>query len=92
MRCSNICIIHLIQSGPLLLEYVEADVAVRVYIGVEAGGGEPDGGRLVGVARGELEPQLVHLPLVHRVLGALDRPDPREQVIPVWEGGYTLGD
>ena len=35
----NLCHdIHLVQSRPLLLEYVEADVSVSVHVRVEAGG------------------------------------------------------
>ena len=41
---------HLIQCGPFLLEDVEADIAMRVDIWVEAGGGELHCWRLVGVA------------------------------------------
>lgn len=34
-----------IRCRPLLLEYVKADVAVQVNIGMETGGDEFDGGR-----------------------------------------------
>ena len=36
--------IHLVQSRPFLLEYVEADVSVSVHVGVEAGCGESHSG------------------------------------------------
>ena len=82
--------IHLVQSRPLLLEYVEADVSVSVHIRVEAGGWESHGGWLVGVACGELQPQLELEALVDRVLGPLDCAHPGEQVVPVGEGGDAL--
>ena len=47
-----------VECGPVLLEDVEADVAVVVDVGVEAGRGELDLGRLVRVTRRELQPQL----------------------------------
>ena len=43
------CLPHLVESTPLLLEDVQADVAVRVHVRVEAGGGELHRGRLVWV-------------------------------------------
>ena len=40
---------YLIQCGPLLFEDVEADIAVRVNVWVEAGGGELHCWRLVRI-------------------------------------------
>ena len=45
----SIFVQYLIQSGPLLLEDVEADIAVRVNIWVEARGGELHCRRLVWI-------------------------------------------
>ncbi len=59
---------HFIQGAPLLLEDVQADVAVLVHVGVVAGGGEADGRGRVRVAGGEVQLQLVLEAGVNRVL------------------------
>ncbi len=59
---------HFVQGAPLLLEDVQADVAVLVHVGVVAGGGEADGRGRVRVAGGEVKLQLVLEAGVNRVL------------------------
>jgi len=76
---------NLVESRPLLLENVQADVAVIVYVGMEAGGGELDAGGLVGVACWELQLQLVLETFVDRVLGTLHSSNPREEIVSIRE-------
>ena len=57
MQCS--------RGGATHLEYVEADVAVLVHVGVVAGRVELDGGGGEGVVTGEAQRQLVRQALVH---------------------------
>lgn len=49
----------IVEGRPLVLEDVEADVALGVDVGVVAGRQEPHRGRGVGVPAGELQRQLV---------------------------------
>ena len=47
-----------VDGGPLVLEDVQADAAVRVDVGVEHGARELHGGRAVGVLLREVQGQL----------------------------------
>ena len=62
---------HVVRRRPLLLENVEADVAVLVHIGVVAGRLKLDRGRRVGVVLGEGQRQLERQPLVDLGWGGL---------------------
>jgi hypothetical protein len=74
-----------VGGGPLVLEDVEADVAVDVDVGVEAGGVEPHLGRLVRVLGGEGEPEAVGRALVGGAAGPGDGAHPVEDVVPLRE-------
>ncbi|TVU05198.1 hypothetical protein EJB05_48352, partial [Eragrostis curvula] len=71
-----------VGRGPLVLEDVEADVAVDVDVGVEAGGVEPHLGRLVGVVGGEGEPEAVGGALVGGARGSRDGAHPVKMLSP----------
>jgi hypothetical protein len=74
-----------VGGGPLVLEDVEADVAVGVDVGVEAGGVEPHLGRLVRVLGVEGEPEAVGGALVSGAGGPGDGAHPVEDVVPLRE-------
>jgi len=72
------------------LEDIQADVAVLVHVGVEAGRLEPDDGRPERVVAPELEGEPVPVPLVRCPLRALDRPHPLQYAVPRREGRNPL--
>ena len=74
-----------VHGRPLVLEDVEADVAVLIDVGVEARRLESNHGRGERVAAGEAEGQLVGLPSVGRALHPNDRSSPRQEVAPFRE-------
>jgi hypothetical protein len=74
-----------VGGGPIVLEDVEADVAVGVDVGVEAGGVEPHLGRLVRVLGVEGEPEAVGGALVSGAGGPGDGAHPVEDVVPLRE-------
>lgn len=78
-----------VGGGPLVLEDVEADVAVDVDVGVEAGGVEPHLGRLVRVVGGEGEPEAVGGSLVGGAGGPGDGAHPVEDVVALREGRHA---
>lgn len=49
----------IIQGRPLVLQDVQADVTLGVHVGVVAGCEEPHRGRIVRVATGELQRELI---------------------------------
>lgn len=56
---------HIVQRGPLVLQDVQADEALRVHVGVKAGGDEPHCGGVEGVAAGEFQRELEPQAFVH---------------------------
>jgi len=80
----------IIRGRPLLLEYIKADVALLVDIGVEAGRCEPHQRRRERVLGGELEAQLELESLVDGAGGARDGGHPVEEVVTVGEGRDAL--
>ncbi|EJK48178.1 hypothetical protein THAOC_33053 [Thalassiosira oceanica] len=63
---------NVVDRTPLVLQYVEADLPVVVYVRVEHLRQEPHGGSLVGVVLRELEGQFERPALPRRVVRAED--------------------
>lgn len=71
-----------VERRPLVLEDVQADVALRVHVGVVAGGEELDSGGIVGIPIRKLQGKLIPQVLVHLGEGGnrVSRTDPGPSV------------
>jgi len=79
-----------VHGRPFVLEDVEADIAVLVDVGVEAGRLEADDGRGEWIAAGEAQGELVGLPCVGRALHPDDGGHPAQEVATFRERRYPL--
>ena len=80
-----------VDSRPLFLQNVQANVPVLVDVGVENGGLKANGRRTEGVIRGEVEGHLEGKILVGGVLHSFDGARPVEEVVGAGEGRDALG-
>ena len=74
-----------VERRPLVLEDVEADVAVLIDVRMVARRLEFDRRRSEGIVSGEAQRQLVREALVNGAGRALDRPDPFEKIVALRE-------
>lgn len=70
-----------IQGGPLVFQDVQADVSLGVHVGVVAGREELHCGRVVRVAAGELQRELIPQVFIYCAGCSMDGPHPFEKVV-----------
>lgn len=81
---------YIIRGSPLLLQDIQADIAMVIDVGVETGSRESDVGRSVGIVAGKVQLELVGEALVDGPDWTVDGADPVEDVFVAGEGGDPL--